>query len=285
MNTRIVKAFLQYAGGNRTNAERLGKMLGRCDAVYIPFAGGMPEVAFLNTDLIFANDLNEHVMRLAKVIATDHERLEERLRQLTYDQTSLEWARRAAQNDTADDLWRATGYFASQWMIRGGITGTNGQFKGKLSTRYTKTGGCSKVRFATAIRSIETFVESFRRCRFSTVDAFRFLAAVPDEDGAAIFSDEPDWHGASIRYAVNQGQPRFDHIAWWDRLKSFTKTRIVVRYAECEEVHEAFRGWRKIEVSGRRQNNWLLAHVCHELWCCNFDPPAVARSEQGTFWS
>ena len=111
------------------------------------------------------------------------------------------------------------------------------------------------------------------------MDAFRFLAAVPDEDGAAIFSDEPDWHGASIRYAVNQGQPRFDHIAWWDRLKSFTKTRIVVRYAECEEVHEAFRGWRKIEVSGRRQNNWLLAHVSHELWCCNFDPRAVARSE------
>lgn len=277
-------------GSNRKNAAEPGKLLAGCTHVSIPFAGGLSEVPFFlspkkggspdsigTANGINVNDLDRHVINLARVVRDRRADLAAWLDRTPYHADQLEESQafcRSARSDldTCDKVgpvqfaW-ACHYFVASWLTRGGSGGTRGEFNGSLSVRWKAGGGDSVVRFRSATEGLAAWEATMSRCTFTTLDAFDFLAECSQRDvsGNGIYCDPP-WpdDGEKYRHKFTEAMQR--RLA--EVLTAFAQTRIVVRYGDHPLIRELYpeSRWTWRHLTGRTQANKAKAEVLLTNW-------------------
>jgi site-specific DNA-adenine methylase len=267
--TTLIPAF----GGNRTNADNPGWILGKCDWIGVPFAGGMPEVPGLKARTIVVNDLHRHIINCARACRDYAPGMIEYLEMTLFHPESLAAAQEYCKKfnlpafvpdeDIAAEVsgfngchfGAAVNYFISQWMGRSGVGSTDKEFEGNISTRWTASGGDSNTRFRSATNAIADFAKEFRRCNFTCLDAFEFIDSVKDNDSVGLYLDPP-WPdlGGSYRHKFSDA----DQKRLADRLSVFDQTKIVLRFGDHPLIRSLYReesGWEWREATGRTQGN------------------------------
>lgn len=63
-----VTQLVDRYGSGRMNAAEPGKLLRGCTAIHVPFAGGLCEVPHFTANIVNVNDLDRHIMNLARVV-------------------------------------------------------------------------------------------------------------------------------------------------------------------------------------------------------------------------
>lgn len=280
---RGVQTLLPYFGGNRTNAKTVGDLLRGCRWVGIPFAGGMPELLHIDAPSIVVNDLHCHVINLAMVIQKDGYSFADHLNSLPFHPLALEAAQarlNAGQSHVeaivrkgSVDIDAARDYFVTQWMGRSGNAGTDKELRGNLSVRWNANGGDSNTRFRSAVDGIHAFSSVMRRCNFSCLDVFDFLARCNDTLDVGLYCDPP-WPDAGAAYVHSVDDDQF-HATLKRQLSLFTAARVVLRYGDHPLIRELYGNsdhWTLHECEGRKQSRSSQA----ELLIVNrtqFDPP------------
>lgn len=258
--------LLPWFGSCSENAATVGKALEGCKFVGLPFAGGMSEVPFITAKQILANDRHRMVINLCTVIQNNAKRkwLIEQADAMPYHPDILETAQRKAQEFAAQmeagehvksDHEAALAYFVCCWMGRGGNAGTADELKGSLPIRWNANGGGSNRRYRTAIEALDAWGETFRRCEFTCLDAFDFLAKIPDTVETGIYTDA-NWPDLGDEYLH-----KID-LAWQCKLagvlRRFDKARVVVRFGEHPLIRELYTevcGWTWSPMESRNQAN------------------------------
>jgi len=260
-----ITALAGWLGSNRMLASHVGEALQGCYWVGIPFAGSMSEVPHIKASSILVNDLHRHIINLARV-ARDNDlraKLIRQARRNSFHPDELAAAQvfcKANQPATTPDLAAAERYFVCCWMGRASKAGTDDEFNGRTSTRWSASGGSSVTRYFTALRSLALFAKSLRRCAFETMDAFDFLDRCEDLPKNGIYCDPP-FPVAGRRYLHNAGQTEAEETAWHTRLRDalarFEHTRIVCRFYDHPLIRKLYGAgweWRALE-GGKKQTN------------------------------
>lgn len=271
-----VGAIANWFGTNRKLAHKVGELIGQVRFVAIPFAGGMTEIPYLKASSILVNDLNQHVINLAR-IAKDPvrgPRLMRRLRRTPFHIMQLVESQRFCQNieDTGEvdslflsaprakevdiDEW-AYHYFITSWMGRAGEAGTERQFKCGFSFRYDGNGGGSAKRFYSMAAGLPLWRRVFRRCDFRCDDGFKFIEGIPDNEKAdrAIYCDPP-FPGPGDKYAHKFDES--DHLRLRNRLDKLVFTKAVIRYYSVPLIEDLYgdrKKWKIHRFEGRTQTN------------------------------
>jgi site-specific DNA-adenine methylase len=261
-----IGAIVPYFGCARMVAEEIGRALDGCTWLGVPFAGGMPELAFINCRTIAVNDLHWHVVNLGSVIAHDEMRpqLIRWLQDQAFHEAQLLRSQRMCQAMNGDrslqDLDAAKHYFLSQWMGRSGKAGTKGEFDGGLPVRWNANGGDSNTRYRSAIRALGAFGRIMRRCNFTCLDAFEFLDKCQDVEGHGLYIDAP-WpdDGDEYRFVLTNEH----HRRLATRLSLYRNARVVVRFGDHPMIRELYAEskWEWQSLDGRTQANKKKAEV------------------------
>lgn len=267
--TTLIPAF----GGNRTNAYSPGWILGKCDWIGVPFAGGMPEVPSLKARSIVVNDLHRHIINCARACRDYAPGMVEYLEQTLFHPDELARAQEYCKKSdleiymsdddiTADvhgfngcHFGAAVNYFITQWMGRSGVGSTDKEFEGNISTRWTASGVDSNTRFRSATNAIKNFAEEFRRCSFTCLDAFKFLESVNDGESIGLYLDPP-WPDLGGSYCHKFSDDDQKRLA--DTLGRFGQTKIVLRFGDHPLIRSLYPeecGWEWREATGRTQGN------------------------------
>lgn len=266
----IVNRLSPWFGSNTENAALYARQLGKLRWCAVPFAGGMSELAHIDTAAGVACDLHRHVINLARAVRDDNHKaaLIARLKDSLFHPDELKAAQNrcvdreyalesglfspaAAMNEGPDTFWAAD-YFMACWMGRGGTSGKTTEFTQSLAIRYTSSGGDSAKRFQSAIASLEEWHAVLHRWSFDCVPAFDVLSRVRDQDGHGVYVDPP-WPGVGDEY-----RHRFNaHARLRDMLSKFTRTRVVVRYGVHPLITDLYDRppWTIREVTSRNQQN------------------------------
>jgi DNA adenine methylase len=280
-----VTAFLPVFGGNRTNAERPGELLGKCDWIGVPFAGGMPEVPYLQARSIVVNDLHRHIVNCARACRDYSAGMVEYLEQTIFHPDELakaqkfckdiDLARFVSNEDISAEVEGSNGchfgsavrYFITQWMGRSGNGSTDKEFTGNLSTRWNANGGDSNTRFRSATNAIHDFAREFQRCNFVCLDFRKFLSNVSDTPGTGLYCDPP-WPdlGAEYRHAFTEQ----DQVELSNLLVQMKHVRIVMRFGDHPVIRSLYSqqdGWQWIPAIGKTQGNnkqteWFITRRC-----------------------
>lgn len=260
-------ALAPWFGSNRMLSPLVARELRGCKWVGVPFAGGMSELAHIKASTIVVSDLHRHVINLARVVAERGEMLAEQLAALTFHPDELRDAQERCRMWEQEDhlgfelnLGAARSYFTACWMGRSHKSGVDDEFNGGLSIRWNANGGDSNKRFRSAVESLKAWQEIMRRCNFSVLDAFEFLARCEDTVGHGIYCDPP-FPGPGDRYKHNCGDTEAEQRTWHSRLRDavarFTKTRIVCRFYDCPLIQELYPEgrWTWLRAQGRDQAN------------------------------
>lgn len=279
--TTLFPAF----GGNRTNAHFPGEILGKCEWIGVPFAGGMPEVPHLKARSIVVNDTHLHIINCARAVRDYGPGMEDYLNATIFHQEELS---RAQDYCRQIELWRyvplediaaevsglngchfgaAVNYFITQWMGRSGQSSTNQEFTGNLSTRWTSSGGDSNVRFRSATNAIADFSSAFRKCNFTALDFRAFLTKVKDDASHGLYCDPP-WPDLGGEYSHTFSTDDQKHLS--RVLTGMKSLRTVVRFGEHDLIHELYKeidGWKWRNTGGRTQGNnsqseWFISRNC-----------------------
>lgn len=287
-----IQALVDRYGSNRMNATEPGKLLRGCSCVAIPFAGGMCEVPHITANVVLVNDLDRAVVNLAMCVADAGRRhhIASYLDAMPFHPEVLDRAQASclmyARGKPGEDFhfpndqW-AIDYFIASWMTRGGKGGTDGEFDAGLSIRWRSGGGDSVVRFRNATEGLAEWEKVMRRCTFTCMDAFDFLAECHKRDISenGIYCDPP-WvedgdkykHGAFDELVnwsddiAHRGTPikritRHEMLA--RHLTAFECSRIVVRYGAHPLIRELYPEslWEWRPLNGRTQANKEKAEV------------------------
>jgi DNA adenine methylase len=270
-------ALAGWFGSNRTLASTVGDHLGRCEWVGVPFCGGCCELPHIKTRTGVANDLHRHLINLARVVRepTLKDELAARLDTTLFHPEELAVSQRRCMarddsfavasslsgviNDVPDIAW-AYDYFLCCWMGRGGKAGTDGEFKQGMSVRWNANGGDSCTRFRSARESLDAWCGSLRNWNFVVQDAFEFLANAKDSIGHGLYVDAP-WPEAGDVYRHKFDEAKQRALA--ERLRSFRKTRVVIRYGIHPLIEEIYPRscWNWIEQTSRSQANGSVNEV------------------------
>lgn len=263
-----VGTLSHWFGCDRMIAKSIGSALEGCAFVGIPFCGGCSAVQYITARSIVCNDAHKHLINLAKIAADPKlgPELYRRLRRRMFHPDTLaeaqEYCREQemdgafgwAMNRFADPLDWATAYFITVWMARGGQAGTDGEFNQKLSFRWNANGGDSNTRFRSATQSFVAWRRILKRCNFTCMDAFDFLANIEDAEGNALYVDAP-WpdDGDSYKHKFNDA----DQVRLADRLSSYSKTRVVIRFGVHPLITRLYPSsrWYWREQTSRAQSN------------------------------
>lgn len=254
-------ALAPWFGSNRLCAHQAGELLAGCEWVGVGFAGGMCELAHIKARTLMVNDLHRHVINLARVVADQREELQQRLDATPFHPDELTAAQgrcaaiEAAGLAPADRLAWAADYFVCSWMARNGLAGTAREFKSGLSSRWNAGGGDSATRFRSAAESLTEWQAVMRRCIFTTLDVFDFLARVKDEPRHGLYLDPPfPGPGDSYKHAFPEASQRLLAA----RLADLHACRVVVRYYDHPLVRELYPEnrwtWHRPE-GGKTQTN------------------------------
>jgi len=254
--------LLPWFGSCTENAATVGKALEGCRFACLPFAGGMSEVPFITAKQILANDRHRHAINLCAVVANDDLRamLVKAADEMPYHPDILSLAQQQAASFggepfTTPNYDAALAYFVAIWMGRGGKAGTTGELSGALPIRWNANGGGSNRRYRTAIEALDGWGETFRRCEFTCMDAFDFLAKVPDTPETGVYSDA-NWPDAGEEYLHKIDSAGQHKLA--DDLRRFSKARVVVRFGEHELIRQLYQesdGWTWHPMESRNQAN------------------------------
>lgn len=243
-------------------ASEVGKLLEGCSWVGIPFAGSMCEIPHIKARTVAVNDLHRHIINLARVVADDELRpmLVERLDQMPYHPDALRHAQiscRAREDGTISKdcpLWWAADYYVCAWMTRHGQAGTDGEFKAGLAIRWNAAGGDNVKHFLGGYAAFDEWQKHMRRCTFTTLDCFDFLAKCKDESGHGIYCDPP-FPGPGDGYTHKFSPDRHARLA--EVLGRYQKARVVCRFYEVERIRELYPEdrWTWHRFVGRKQTN------------------------------
>lgn len=253
-----VTAIAPWFGSNRMLAAEVGKELGPLEWAGIVFCGGFSEVRHVQCRSIVCNDLHRDIINLAQVIAIPEGRewLLKEASAMPFHPDVLKSAQERCKKPWPENInaERALWYFVAVWMGRSAKAGTDDEFKGNLSTRWTSTGGDSNTRYRSAIESMEVWGRTLARCNFTTLDFRDFLDKCKDVEGHGIYSDAPfpdDGDGYRHKFTTQ------DHRDLAGRLSRYAKSRVVIRYYDHPLVRElypeALWTWRRLK--GRDQAN------------------------------
>jgi site-specific DNA-adenine methylase len=270
-------ALAGWFGANRLLAETVGKTLGKCEHIVVPFAGGCCELKYLDARTIIINDRHSHVINLARVVA-DPLRLpilQESIDALIFHPDELEWAQetckriemeveddsglfpasqRFAIYDSARQIEWARAFFVACWMGRGGNAGTDGEFNSGISLRYDANGGDSNVRYRSAASSLRAWHEILKRGNFTCEDFRAVLAKAKDQAGHGIYADAP-WPDAGDGYKHKFIERDQRDLA--ARLSEFKTARVLIRFGVHPLIEELYprTKWRWLEQESRCQHN------------------------------
>lgn len=118
------------------------------------------------------------------------------------------------------------------------------------------------VRFRSAIEALAEWEKVMRRCTFTTLDCFDFLAECKKRDipENGVYCDPP-WFGDGDSYTHNLGQGGFKRLR--DVLHSFERTRIVLRHGDCQALHDLYPEpeWTWHRLESRTQANEAKGEV------------------------
>jgi DNA adenine methylase len=284
-----VTAFYPWYGSNRTLAAYVGAELDGCEWVGVPFAGGMCELAHIGARTLQVNDLHRHAINAADVAKHPvlGPKMYRTLRRTVFHPDTLRDAQRrcllreqhAGDADSlfaaglpdprferGPDLEWAVDYFVVAWMTRHATAGTPAEFTGGTSARWGATGGDSAAHFHGAVRELPAWRRVFRRCNFTTLDAFEFLDEVfaaeqrdwgkPQQNHTqrGIYADPP-FPGPGDRYTHAFGEAGQRRLA--TSVRRFRFTRCVLRFYDHPLVRELYPEgpWTWVRREGKRQTN------------------------------
>jgi DNA adenine methylase len=273
-----VTALVPYYGSDRMIADQVGQLLADSEWIGVPFAGGMSVLAHVDCRSIAVNDLNKHVVNLAICVACPERRRKilDRLKSLPFHPDVLftaqticsAWEKENTPNSvlvSGDSNW-ATHYFVSQWMGRSGMAGTDKEFEGNLSVRWTSSGGDSNTRYRSAVKSLAEFGRIMRRCNFTVLDFREFLKKCKDQKRHSIYCDAPFPQGGD-KYKFNDGADdtarRKFHTDLRDAVSRFESATVVMRYYDHPLIRELYpeSEWTWNHLEGRKQSNEKAAEV------------------------
>lgn len=260
-----VTALAPWFGSNRMLAHRVGELFGKLEWAGIPFAGGMCEIAHIDARTIHVNDLHRDIINLARVVKDHAVALQIHLDKVIVHPDELRDAQerclrrdrplRDIELNMAPDFQWAADYFICAWMGRSSISGTDGEFKGKVAVRWNSAGGDSAVRFRSAVEALTEWQSIMKWCTFDIIDCFEFLKKCKDEKGHGIYCDPPfPGPGDGYKHKFTES----DHRGLATRLAEFNTCRVVCRFYRHPLVEELYPKpkwfWRETE-GGRKQTN------------------------------
>lgn len=260
-----VTALAPWFGSNRLLAPHVGRLLAGCRWVGVPFGGGMCELAHIDATTVVVSDLHRWIINVAQVAAgPDRERLISQLESKLFHPDELDAAQERMKEREKIPFETgmfdaAVDYFVCVWMGRSSIAGTVDEFHGRLSTRWNANGGDSNVRYRSAVEGLKAWELIARRCSFSVLDVFEFLARAlkEDQDGHGLYLDPP-FPTAGLIYKFNSGK---DEVDWHRRLAhavwQFRRVRVVMRFYDHPLVRRFYpeSGWEYHQLTGKKQSN------------------------------
>lgn len=264
-----VTALVDRFGSNRMNAAEPGKLLRGCTCIAVPCAGGMCEIPHMTANIILVNDLDRHVINLCNVLREHRAAMVQWLDGTPYHPDQLKESQEFCKQaesftwghfEPALALPWACHYFVASWLTRGGSGGTKGEFEQSMSIRWKSGGGDSVVRFRNATEGLAAWEQVMRRCTFTTLDLYDFLAECLKRDipENGIYLDR-DWPDDGDGYKHNAGS----HEKTRDALMAFKQTRLVVRYGDHPLIRELYPeslwAWHRLE--SRTQANKAKAEA------------------------
>lgn len=261
-----ITTLAPWFGGSRFLASEVGKLLTGCKWVGIPFAGGMPEIAYIDAPSIVVSDLHRHVINLAQCLRDERigPILYRQLRRAPFHPEVLsdaqEWLKVQEPPGRMPDREAAFRYFVAVWMGRSGKAGGVDEFNGGLPVRWNANGGDSNTRYRSAVRSICSWRRILAKVNLVVQDCFEFLDKIEDVKGHGIYSDAP-FPGAGRKYKHNPGKTDKEEREWHARLAralaGFTLARVVVRFYDDPLIRELYpkSRWTWHHFTGRKQSN------------------------------
>jgi DNA adenine methylase len=257
MASNSINALAPWFGGKRTMAPKIIEAIGRHTCYWEPFCGSMavlmvkPPVAMETV-----NDMHGDLVNLARVVRdrTLGPVLYRRLRRTLaakalLDESAGRWK---AYGDSpapdSPDVDRAYDYFLTSWLGRNGVSGTESYNQG-FSLRFTKNGGHSATRWASAVDSIPAWRERLRSVTILNQCGIGLCERIEDARGVAIYADPPYLKkGAKYRHDFTPIQ----HVRLSAALRRFRFTRVVVSYYEHPNLVNLYPGWHKAKVKATK---------------------------------
>jgi hypothetical protein len=229
-----VNCLIPYFGSARIIAPHVGKALEGCNWIGVGMVGGFAEVACMRARTLVINDLHRWVINLARV-AADRQAgpmLYRRLRRVLFHPESLaasqQWCKAKGELSAGEfDVEAAYHYFVAVWMGHSARAGTDAEFNGGLSLRWSATGGDSAVRFRSAAAGLLEWRKILAGATFSTLDIFDWLDMCKDNAGHGIYIDPP-WFGPGDAYVHKFTLQQHRQLA--DRVATFHAARVVMRF-------------------------------------------------------
>lgn len=257
------KSALSYFGSDSEVASRLAGLINDRKHCTIVFAGGLSILPHLEARAVVANDLNGLAISFYRILsgrlgtASSRELIAMCEKTLSHPD-EMRLASEVLESRASDDVDRAWAYWALCWIGRKGQGGTK-KMGGLPSVRRKADGGNNASRLRAAAGDLEAWAEHFRRCEFESVDFRKLLPKVADDETCSIYCDPPFW-GAGGNYLYSFVEQ--DHRDLRECLGRFRKTKVLVRYDDCAEARELYRGWEVVEGESRDQANQMKG----ELW-------------------
>jgi len=244
-----ITGLAPWFGAKRTLAPTIVRLLGKHHAYWEPFCGSMAVLfakqACRNETL---NDMNGHVVNLAKVVASNEgPALFERLLRTTFCETVfLEAKAREKEYPDRTGLDAAYDFFVESWMGKNGVAGTR-KSNTSFCVRYTANGGDPATRFKSAVDSIPAWANRLRGVWILQRDAFELIPRIEDKSGTAIYVDPP-YLKKGARY-IHDFKPE-DHARLAETLARFRQARVVVSYYQDPLLEELYprSAWTHIEA-------------------------------------
>lgn len=276
-----ISALAPWFGSKRNLAAAIVAELGPHACYWEPFCGSMAVLlAKPEASLETVNDLHGDLVNLGRVI--QHESLGPQLyrrarrvlaAKVFMDEAAARFAARGnAAANSAPDLDRAFDFFLASWMGRNGVAGTQSYNQG-FSRRFTRNGGSSGRRWASAVESIPAWRRRLRAVTILSEDGIGLIERIEDAPGVAIYCDPPylrQTRSANGGFGRGHGSSLYvhdfadeDHVRLAASLRRFTRARVVVSYYDHASLADLYPGWiqRKIEITkamasqGRREAN------------------------------
>lgn len=269
-----LSTLIPWYGSDRQVVRRYTQRLAGLPWIGIGYGGGFSAVANLpDAETIVANDLHADAINLADVVADDEAcpLLIEQLSTMPYHRYAFENAQAFINDDEIGEVFldepssfsrvdRAACYFLVAWGGRNGEAGTTSETRSSFSVRYKSGGGDSAVRFRNAIADLRAWHRLFDRVTFDCLDTLEWLDNVADDNASGLYLDPP-WPKGGARYRHRYDEKHF--VALEAKLRTFQRTRVVVRSSNCRVTRERFADdyWHVEEVESRSQANKPVAEL------------------------
>ena len=248
----LISAIAPWFGSKRTLAGRIVAEMGTHAAYWELFMGSMAVLLEKPPcPMETVNDLHGDLVNLARVIVHQAHgpALYRRLRRTLASHALMnEAAARCAGRESSPagevpDVDRAYDYFATSWLGRNGVSGTQSYNQG-FSRRFTKNGGHAAKRWVSAVDSIPAWRRRMRNITILSECGIGLAERIEDADGVAIYADPP-YIRKGAKYVHDFTAE--DHARLAMVLRRFKRTRVVVSYYDEPEVRELYAGWTFVE--------------------------------------